>query len=227
MAQHFIDFSSYSTGSGLPSGWSDKWYVTGDWAIVSDSSFTGDKYLDDSITSGSSIFAASYDTVDGTTDIEVVTKFQVSSSSSDILGPVVWGETHWSPEYNNRAYVASLDLVGSDFTLYSVSGSIQTSLASTSYSASANTFYWVRIRRNGSDLKGKIWQDGNSEPASWTLSTTDTSISSGDAVFNGVTASSSAETDIDVVGFGTNGDTAPKSGGSAPNAPSNLQATVQ
>lgn len=49
--------------------------------------------------------------------------------------------------------------------------------ASASFTYSTNTFYWMRFRAVGTSLRAKIWADGSSEPSSWTISGTDSSIS--------------------------------------------------
>lgn len=54
-----------------------------------------------------------------------------------------------------------------------------TTLVTSAISVAPATFYWIRARVQGSTLFAKFWQDGQAEPAGWTLTTTDTSLTSG------------------------------------------------
>jgi RHS repeat-associated protein len=56
-------------------------------------------------------------------------------------------------------------------------GSGFTSLASTAGTLTADTAYWIRFRVQGSTLSARYWQDGTTEPTTWTVTVTDTSIS--------------------------------------------------
>src|SRR5579871_1037587 len=56
---------------------------------------------------------------------------------------------------------------------------VNTGLASGSFTVTANTYYWFKLLCSGSSLFAKIWADGSAEPAAWTLTATDTSITSG------------------------------------------------
>jgi len=76
-----------------------------------------------------------------------------------------------------------------------VSGT-STTLFSASFTASINTFYWVRFKADGSNLYCKAWQDGTAEPAAWGVSGTDTSIT-GAGGFGVCTASTSGTTTFD------------------------------
>lgn len=54
-----------------------------------------------------------------------------------------------------------------------------TTFPGTTFSYSTANFYWLRFNLVGSTLKLKAWQDGTSEPSSWTVTETDSSLSSG------------------------------------------------
>ncbi len=49
----------------------------------------------------------------------------------------------------------------------------------TSSSFQTNTQYWVRFRATGSTLQGRAWQYGTTEPTSWQVTATDSTLSSG------------------------------------------------
>lgn len=105
-----------------------------------------------------------------TTSTEVLVRVQPADTSSDI------GTIARYVDNNNFYYgvfVSGTVAIGKD-----VSGTF-TTLTSTSFSYSTSNFYWLKFNLVGTTLKLKAWQDGTSEPANWTLTTTDSSLSSG------------------------------------------------
>ncbi len=52
-----------------------------------------------------------------------------------------------------------------------------TTLASSAYSVTSLQYYWIRAQiydvASGTQINAKIWQDGTTEPSSWTVTTTD------------------------------------------------------
>ena len=59
-----------------------------------------------------------------------------------------------------------------------VSGSGSVMASSSSGWINSTSKRWVKLQCTGSTIRVKVWADGASEPGSWTISTTDTSISS-------------------------------------------------
>ena len=59
-----------------------------------------------------------------------------------------------------------------------VSGSFST-LSSAAFTYTNANFYWLRFNLVGTALKLRAWQDGNTEPGTWNVSTTDSSLTSG------------------------------------------------
>lgn len=71
-------------------------------------------------------------------------------------------------------------------------------------------WYWVRFRRNGTQLQAKVWRDGTPEPTPWSLSATLSSpLSAGWAAVGGYLP---RDTSIDSFGVGLNGAAAPAYG---------------
>lgn len=70
----------------------------------------------------------------------------------------------------------------SAFKLQSVSGFTATDIASVASSPNTSLFYWVRARVVGNVLSAKYWQDGTTEPASWTITGTSSTYSGGGRV---------------------------------------------
>lgn len=81
-----------------------------------------------------------------------------------------------------------------------------------SYSASysGSTTYWARINGNGSTLRTKVWLDGDPQPASWHIDTTDGTVLNPGWI--GICQNGNVATPvIHQIGIGTNGDSAPAS----------------
>lgn len=47
------------------------------------------------------------------------------------------------------------------------------------------TWYWLKLECVGTTIRGKVWEDGNSEPGFWTISTTDATYARGYCGFGG------------------------------------------
>jgi len=46
-------------------------------------------------------------------------------------------------------------------------------LGSIDYEWSANTYYYMKIRADGENIKAKIWEEGESEPEEWDIEVVD------------------------------------------------------
>lgn len=79
------------------------------------------------------------------------------------------------------------------FGLVRTVGGTTTNIVTTTFTPTLNTFYWIRAAVIGTNLYGKIWQDGTVEPTSWTLTTTDSNITGAGGF--GLVANSSATND--------------------------------
>lgn len=77
----------------------------------------------------------------------------------------------------NNFYRSFLD--GKTFYLKKTVGGITTILASGSFAATANTSYTIRMRIQGPTLSAKVWQSTLPEPTQWTVTASDSALSSG------------------------------------------------
>lgn len=195
MAQHFLDFSSYTVGN-TPSDWTLN-IGSGDPTVESVSGAEGGVVLE--CETGSTEWTFSYDEVSHE-DIEVLGKFRADSTDGGFgLVARAQGDTSY------LGYVWTGD---DTINLAYLDNGSWNFIDDASFTFSANTWYWMRLRVNGSDISIKIWEDGQSEPGSWNISTTDNNITgSGDAGI--YLTSTNALLEYDIIGIGTNGDTAP------------------
>lgn len=211
MSQYFNDFSHYPTGA-QPSDWVKRWNTGAEtWNVLADGAAAGGKLLQSSIAAQDDR-VLSWNLVDGTQNIELVAKVRTSSVTA----------------YQNHLHLRGSGTGSSKGSYYLVLYQNTTStymileqwFNNTYYSIqtvtkplSPNTWYWMRFRANGNVLQAKMWADGTAEPAGWDIAYTDsTGTANNGAGWAGVGGYSTAGLrDFDVIGVGTNGDTAPTS----------------
>jgi hypothetical protein len=72
-------------------------------------------------------------------------------------------------------------------------GGTPSTVAGASFSVAAGVKHWIRFRVQGTTLQAKIWLDGTSEPAAWTVTGTDASLGSGACGLRAATTSNTAQ----------------------------------
>lgn len=200
MAQTFVsDFSS------LPTGWTPRWNTTPTWA--------GGNPL--AIPNGvnNDWCGLSLDAIDSDADrdnVELYVKFSTPATLQTTRFLFVRGSGA-----DESATHIHFSLLASGHSLGYCSGSdarVNIQTHSTSYSGS--TTYKAIIRCNGTTLQTKVWVDGDPEPGSWQIGTTDANVTGVGWV--GFCQGSNVNTpSIIELGIGTNGDAAPQSAGSS------------
>ena len=105
------------------------------------------------------------------TDAEVVFTGSLSSFSNNNLGAVLrWQDSNdWYKAYIN----------GTQLVVQKRVNGTTTTLSQVNFSASANTPYDLRFEIVGKTLYAKAWVASSSEPSTWAITTTDSSLSSG------------------------------------------------
>lgn len=233
MAQFYYDWSGYSdwtdvetefTGGGAE-------YDPANYSLVSNTSYSGDTYVDNaSATSSSGQYVVEDTNIGSVADQEVYLSLPDESPNLGFEAALRVDTTNTNT-YTLRTTDGAKSGDWSELKIVyktAYSGS-NTSLASATHpgSGTTTTGWEYRFRANGTDLKAKAWEAGTTEPSSWTVTTSDATLASGNVAlvpFNPVS------TNIDSFGVGTNGDSAPKtpvSSPSPPSAPTNLSLTTQ
>lgn len=142
-------------------------------------------------------------------NIEILGQVYVDSTSTTQRYYWVRGSTSGASRtgYSLRVRTTSIDV-------YRNNGSTFTTIAGATISISSGTWCWVRFRVNGTALRARIWADGDSEPGTWDVDTTDSTYSTAGHV--GLLKGNNTNTQLwRYFGVGTNGDTAPSSGSGA------------
>lgn len=211
MAQTFIgDFSA------LPTGWTPRWNTTPDWTGANpypiprgvNNDWTG-------------LSADAIDSDADRDDVEVYVKFETPATLQTTRFLFVRGAGA-----DESATNIHLSILGSGHSLGYCSGSdtrVNIQTHSTTYVGA--TMYHAVVRANGTTLQTKIWADGDSEPGSWQINTTDPNVTGVGWV--GLCQNSNVnQLRVHAFGVGTNGDAAPRSAPAGDSASGGSQATV-
>jgi len=105
------------------------------------------------------------------TDAEILLSGSLSGFSAERFGGILRFQN------KNNYYKTFID--GKNFILKKHINGSDTTLATTPFNANANTSYTIRMRVQGSTLSAKVWQTSTTEPSSWTITATDTTLASG------------------------------------------------
>lgn len=146
------------------SGWGtasdgNAWAASGTEAIASNEGCIGTSAASSFSTLGAALAGA---------DAEGLVRFQIGGST-DTAGILLrWtnSSNHWLFRYDGAGHVAAM---------VKVSGTYTTLSPSYTFTPTNGTFYWLRARCQGTTIEFKVWQDGTSEPSSWTESYTSSS----------------------------------------------------
>lgn len=137
-------------------------------------------------------------------DIEILikVKWPVNDANYIARGYLRCGGTGDGDEYG---YFVEIDN-GNDLSIGRYVAGAYAQVAELAGSYATDTWYWMRFRANGNDLKAKIWQEHTSEPGAWSIETTDSNNPNGGFVGIG---SNSQDTEFDWLSVAINGGTAP------------------
>lgn len=225
MAQFITDFSEYADTSELYNDWTlTREFSSSHWVLSTGTGTTGDQYqFHNGDEASSGVRAASmWESLGSFQDTEAVVKLRAENGTQTFDSNIVFIRGDLADSSNN-SYQCVFNPGGDGLRLEKDASGTTSTIATDSGAANPlDQWVWLRFRANGTNLSVKTWVDGNDEPASWDIETTDSDVSGG---YVGVGRTNEFDFLYDVVGVGTNGDPAPMPGGGVPTAPSNLQLT--
>ena len=220
MANYNNDFSSYSIGTGVPSGFTARWVTTNVTHSIVDAVGDDDNKSFRQNRSATGRGLVTIDSVDGDADranAEVLVRIKTVSpfAAQAQAGPALRCSGSATSETGYVCYPISDRL---RIARYRSGTSDPALVESGTLSLADNTFYWVRFRANGTGstvtLSAKIWAGAiGDEPGSWTTTYSDSSNQITAAGWCGMFAFGGNIWDTDAIAVGTNGDTASMSGG--------------
>lgn len=174
MAIYYTDFSEYTVGQE-PVDWLTLWTQTDTtWAARNPTGASGDSLLER--TGTATTISGHVWTDPGTpADTEVLARFRISSVAAqlDFLCTRASGTT--DADANNYS---AIWLAGTLYLCVRTNGVVGV-IASMSFSMSASTLYWARLRSEGTTHSLSVWPDGDAEPAAFMLTGTDSTHASG------------------------------------------------
>jgi len=199
VATYFTDdFADFGTD------WTERYNTTPTWSVSS-----GDLTVPTGVSGD--WCAVTWDDIDGDAnraDVEALILVTLPAAS---LYPIILrasGADESASLYTLRLATTSIR------SYYCNAADTPTQIASASASLTAGVDYWVRFRVNGTSIQVRVWADGGGEPGTWTLDSTDSTVSGVGWSGLSIYTNSGAGATIKQVGFGTNGDAAPDAGGS-------------
>lgn len=200
MSVYYTDFSEYPLDQP-PGDWTTIWSPADiTWAVRNFPGATGNRILER--TGSSTLFSGHvWNTPGQHTDSEVLTRFRVSSVSAQIDFACTRASGTVEASANNYSAI----WLGGTLYLGLRTNGVLTVLSSMSFSISAGSLYWVRLRSNGSLHQLRVWLDGSNEPGAPMLSVVDSTHTSGRA---GVMSRQDYTYEFDFVSVATNGDIA-------------------
>lgn len=213
----FTDFSEYTTNQA-PDDWTNLWHGDVTWTVIEESGVEGGKLLNGDFVSENRHRFLRWDIVPESSDQEVLQKVRVVNTQSEdtslgenCFAVVRAGGEGEASEPDWEGYATWLQLYNGffSFDIIRIEGDSQTSIANTSFEWTGDTWYYVRLRAEGSTISAKIWEEGETEPVEWTLETTDTTYTSGYAGIGNHTGLLADSRQWDIVGIGIDGASAP------------------
>jgi hypothetical protein len=222
MPTYFTDFSEYATGSGCPDiTTSTNGPASGEIEESAHAGVTGGKIL--KLNSHSAFWTVpTYDNVNA----EMVLKWRETGSSSFNGGagggPCVWPRFHQTSNPASTYIVGFLGAGGEGSNNWTVGKMVGNWPNYTSYSSISPLFdinnvdwWWARVRLHDGTLSWKAWEDTDDEPGSWDVSVSVSGVTESTNWRFGASdgSSNTRRMDVDILGFATNGDTAPTTGG--------------
>ncbi|HEQ98798.1 MAG TPA: hypothetical protein ENO22_05605 [candidate division Zixibacteria bacterium] len=218
MAQFSTDFSDsgYSDGNPPPD-WSETWdsgYFT--WTIeaasgepVSGSSF-GDMVLKGDASVIGVAHALTWDDVGTPADVDLKGRVMPTYAGQRVTGLVARASTDSN---GKQGYFLALDVYGNILSLRKIEDGLLYVLEDFDLDTEdvvprkkieEDFWYWLRLYVSGTTLRAKVWRDGEDEPASWMIDTTDSAHASG-----AVGVYASYDSYFDWFGVGTAGSAIP------------------
>lgn len=230
MATGFTDFSEYTAGA-LPSDWTLRFNaVAGQILVAEVSGATGGKTLRiaRAPNSPTAYVGASWDDIDADPDrddVELVCKFRFIAITGNLAGQesTLFVRGSGTGLTNSYLYGAGATRSVSPYRrLTKRTNGSRATLGGGGDLIDNNVWVWARVRANGTSIKSKLWLDSESEPAGWDVEVTDSGITTAGFcgfVSGAFTTEQNDNVEVDVFGYGTNGDTAPKTGSADETAP--------
>lgn len=206
-------FWNLPVASGMPTGFTSRHSSTGfTFSVQNDAiggSISGKEFKFDGI--NNVISAVSMDRAGAFADGEVLVRgYAISTSGGAALLTASLRIQGSDPNVSSyRVQLRSLSNAGANLRLESVDAGTLTNLANPSFSWSANTRYFLRLRVIGTNIRARAWQSGTPEPSTWNINVNNSTITG--AGYAGFGAGAPAgDPAFDYIAVAIGGGTAPR-----------------
>lgn len=175
--QDYSDDSTMTDQIPLSDEWTPQWQSTyEDWSVLERTAYEGGSALAFTHNgTDAAPFALSWDSVGTHADVELLDEFRVPTASGAHARAYLRGSGSSGSE---TGYWVDFDKGTGVFRLGKYTNGTATTLK-TFGSPAEGTFFYRRFRAEGTELKMKVWPATQTEPVDWTVTVTDSDISSG------------------------------------------------
>lgn len=179
------DFSTYTTGGGLPSAWGVQ-YGSASYDIVANAGVGGTGNALEQVVSPSGREAIYLVSISNEDDVEVLARLRAEDLGSDDIEGLSVALRLGGSAGSEDAYRLRFTTGGAGNHLYNIAKydagtftSMENSAPLTADALQDQAWYYVRAQVIGTDLKLRVWEEGTSEPGTWAVTTTDSALASG------------------------------------------------
>jgi hypothetical protein len=173
--QYWLEFTGMTVGV-IPPGWTERYLGSQNYTVQNVGQASEQALLMDS-TVGTIETICSWNAMTGLVDVEILYSAYIATNQNEQPNFAVRASGSIGSEY---FYVLSGLVTSNQLRINKwVNGSRSQIGAAVSKTLNTTTWYWVRFRVVGSDLKAKVWAGGSSEPAAWDIERTDSAITGG------------------------------------------------
>jgi hypothetical protein len=173
--QYYIEFTGMTVGV-IPPGWTERYLGSQNYTVQNVGQASEQALLMDS-TVGTIETICSWNAMTGLVDVELLYSAYIATNQNEQPNFAVRASGSIGSEY---FYVLSGLVTSNQLRINKwVNGSRSQLGAAVSKTLNTTTWYWVRFRVVGNELKAKVWAGGSSEPTAWDIERTDSAITGG------------------------------------------------
>lgn len=202
---HQTNFSGMALGN-IPSGWTSRWNSSdSDWIIDDTNPQEGDRTLTYS-RGGGARAGISWEDIPDSQDVEILGLVQATSFDTNLEAWARLVARGSGGDSTESGYMSEMRSDG--WVIRSYNDGNTSEIASNTDAPIAGNWYWTRFRVEGDQLKLRHWDYGVTEPSTWDLTATDSTIET--SGWTGLGQYADTEGWWDWVSVGTGGLSAPE-----------------
>jgi len=168
---YITDFEEY-TLSSPPGDWTEQWN-TGNFSLDITTSGSLSKNIMQLDMTSASMMAATWDDIPDCNDVDILTCITTIADGANNIGPVARLSGSAASE---NGYIVWTNFTSDQITLSRYNAGSGATLDTYSITLDTSTWYWIRMRVVGANIRVKVWSGSRSdEPGSWHIDYDDSS----------------------------------------------------